>query len=256
MPKLFFRRGSRANLDALALTNGLLAGEPYLTTDGPFSGLAVGVNASSYRTIGSPRWFDNDFHLNATGQVFGPAAISAGTTNTGPATLDAKHPGLVLLRCATTANGGYRWQSSSNLRGGKGVRFVGIVRMPPVVNAGTTIRLGLHDATTSTDAVDGAYVEIVNTALTPKTASNSVRTSGTALTVAANDWLTVDITYVTDTSVRFVVANDAGTVLTDQTLSANVPNTDARAFFAGIVATNSGVVAADLVLVDYMGVGF
>jgi hypothetical protein len=257
MPTVRIKRGTKAALDTLAGASGLAEGEQYLLTDPPLSGLAVGLTPSTYALIGSRRWTDSDFHLNGTaGQVFAGSAISTGTTNVNPAAYDAAHPGTVLLRTSTTANSGYRWMSQTNLRGGKGLRFVGIVRMPPAINASTTIRMGLLDSTTSADAVDGAYIEVVNTTLSCKTANNSTRTTaGTALTVAANDWRTVSIEYLTDTSVQFVVYDDSGTVLLDQTISTNVPNTDARVFVAGAIATNSGTTALDLVLIDYMGVG-
>jgi hypothetical protein len=58
-----------------------------------------------------------------------------------------------------------------------------------VTTTNTTIRLGLHDATSVTDAVDGAYIEIVGSSLYGKTASNSTRsTTGTTYTLTTGTW--------------------------------------------------------------------
>ena len=74
-----------------------------------------------------------------------------------------------------------------------------------------------------------------------------------ALTVDV--FYTFDIDFLTATSVRFRISNDAGVNLYDQTITTNVPNTTARSFLAQVIATNTAVVATDLALIDYMGFG-
>lgn len=188
-------------------------------------------------------------------------AVSSGTNNTAIPTqaIDGLHLGGVFLRSSTTANGGYRYQTnslSSNYFGQKAQKFV--CKLLWRATTGVTVRLGYGDQTTSADAVDGAYFEIVGTTASAKTANNSVRTTNaTTQTIAVDTWYRFEIDVNADgTSVQFRLYNDTNdNLLMDVTNTANIPITSARAFGAGLVATESSTTALDMIVLSMMGFG-
>lgn len=209
-------------------------------------------------TFQQSRWRFSDFDNSAASgnPPFTVAAISSGTFTTAPATADARTQGTLLLRSSATANSGVRIVTTQPVISATGAAFRGIAYLS-ASQATRTLRLGFHDATTSADAVDGAYFEVANLTVVAKTASNSTRTTaGTNFVLTANTFYVFDIEYLTDTSVRFRVSVlSTGALVYDQTISTNVPTTITRAFFPSLVVTNSGTTAIDLMLIDYMGFG-
>lgn len=185
------------------------------------------------------------------------AAVSAGTlaaANAGAVTKD--RPGVVKLRCGTTANGGYKIQTDpvSLLLGG-GEQFDAVWSV--VTLTALTMRLGLHDSVTSADAVDGVYFEIAaGGALVAKSSNNSTRTTaGTSFTVVAGTWYRSRVSLnAAGTAVSFKVWDLATQTIVYQPadITTNIPTASGREVGAGIVATNSGTTATDLVHLDYM----
>lgn len=195
--------------------------------------------------------------------LFTGAAISSGTNATAiPASslVGGALAGL-FLRSGTTANGGYRYTTTSAtaFRFGTGVplKFVGRW-MSLTDHTGRLVRIGFHDANSATDAVDGAYFEINAGVCTAKTANNSVRTSNpTTVTLVLSSLYTFHIDENADgTSIRFRVFRDGNTTpVLDVTNTTNIPTATTRAFGAGVVATETTTTASDIGIVFGMGYG-
>jgi hypothetical protein len=211
-------------------------------------------------------WYENRLGNNnaASSDEFTAAAISTGTNTTAipsvDAVIDGLHVGGVFLRSSTTANGGYRYQTSSLIQTFFGKkRDLGVMTfLWRTAFTGRTVRFGYHDTSTVTDAVDGAYFEIINDVASAKTASNSVRTTNaTTLT------LSLDVHYrfeveanLAGTSINFRIYNDTtNALLLDVTNTTNIPITRARAFGFGLVATESSTTASDIGVLGYIGYG-
>lgn len=190
------------------------------------------------------------------------AAVSSGTNSTAipVGSLLGYNPHGVFLRSNTTANGGYRYQTSSISADYFGVishkyrcQFMWLTSF-----TGRTIRFGYHDTLTVTDAVDGAYFEALDGTLSCKTASNSTRTtSGTTLALSLNVAYTLDIEVnAAGTLVTYnVYAGTSTTPVLTTTIATNIPNTTARTFGCGIVATEVSTTASDIGILYRMGMG-
>jgi len=197
---------------------------------------------------------------------FGASSVSSGTL-AGPAiAVTAAHPGVVRLQSSTTTNSGYRVQTGSNqgilIAGGEVYECVFTILYQNITDI-TTARIGFHDSSTSADATDGAYIEMIdNGANLPifrgKTASNSTRTTtGTSYTGALATWYRVYIAVNSDaTSVAFYIYDDAGTQLWTDANTTNIPTASGRDCWAGMSVTNVGTTARDLMHLDYMSFGY
>lgn len=207
-------------------------------------------------------WRAGSGNANAPG-AFAGAAISSGTNNTAlpAAAMAGYNDHGVFLRSSTTADGGYRYQTTSLV----GMYFGVVARkfrcqfLWRTSFTGRTVRPGFHDSNTVADAVDGAYFEIVGSTCSAKTANNSTRT-----THATTITLSLDVAYTFDIEVnaaaseaRFRVwgGNDYDAALMDVTITTNIPTTSARAFGAGIVATESSTTASDIGILYSLGIG-
>jgi hypothetical protein len=198
----------------------------------------------------------------ASNDVFLGAAVSSGTNNTAIPTgaLAGFNTYGVFLRSSTTANGGYRYQTSSLVSD-----YFGTIShkfraqfLWRTAFTGRMVRAGFHDSTTSADAVDGAYFEIDGDVCRAKTANNSTRTiDATTITLSLNIAYTFDIEVnAAGTAARFrVYADNSNTTLMDVTITTNIPTTSARAFGAGVVATESSATASDIGILYSLGIG-
>jgi hypothetical protein len=122
-----------------------------------------------------------------------------------------------------------------------------------------TMRFGYLDTSNSTDAVDGAYIEVPSTGdVVGKTANNSARTTSTKLaTITAGNWYRGVIIVNPDaTAVDFYLYDSSGSLLGTQQNVTNIPTVSGRETGSGLVATTSGSSAVDLVHVDYMAKWF
>lgn len=207
-------------------------------------------------------WRAASGNANAPG-LFAGAAISSGTNTTALPTggMAGYNDHGVFLRSSTTADGGYRYQTTSLV----GMYFGGVARkfrcqfLWRTSFTGRTVRTGFLDNNTVADAVDGAYFEISGSTCSAKTANNSTRT-----THATTITLSLDVAYTFDIEVnaaaseaRFRVwgGTDYDTALMDVTITTNIPTTSARAFGAGIVATESSTTASDIGILYGLGMG-
>jgi hypothetical protein len=197
-----------------------------------------------------------------TSPILVGTAVSSGTNSTAvpTASLNGRYPFGVFLRSSTTANGGYRYSANSLAND-----FFGVISHKfqcayqwVTSFTGRTVRVGYIDTTTSADCVDGAYFEILDNAVSCKTATNSVRTT-TAMTtlLALNTHYVFDVE-VNDsgTSALFTLYNgDTGVALETVTITTNIPLTSARAFSPGIIATEVSTTASDMGVLKYIGFG-
>lgn len=184
-------------------------------------------------------------------------AVVASGTQTKTAGV-ADHPGIQRCTSSTTTNSGCSFITAATafrFGGGESTEFV--FQIPSLTN--TTLRVGFHDATSSTDAVDGAYIEVPGTgAAVCKTANNSTRTtSATIATLSAATWYRAMIRVDrTAANVFCEIFDTNGNSLGSQTNSANIPTTAGREFGHGFVATNSGTTAVGVVDMDYMSIWY
>jgi len=168
------------------------------------------------------------------------------------------HPGMARIRSSTTTNGGgYVGTNTTQLRIGGGEMFEAVVY--PNTFTSTTTRLGFLDTASSVDATDGAYFEIDSTGMVvAKTASNGVRTTaGTTAALATGQWyrMVVEVNN-TATSVLFTVYNESNTAIYSQSIATNIPTAVGRDTGLGVISTDSGVVAQDLIHIDYMALTY
>jgi hypothetical protein len=205
-------------------------------------------------------WFDTS---DVGGSVmFLAAVISSGTATTAipSASLQGYNRHGRFIRSSTTANGGYRFQTVSLVADYFGVvshkfrgRFLWRTSFSNV-----TVRMGYLDTSTVTDAVDGAYFEIVGSTCSAKTANNSTRTThGTTLTLSLDVGYTFDIEVnAAGTEARFrVYAGQTTTPALDVTITTNIPTSSARSFGCGLIATESTTTAVDIGIVYSLGTG-
>jgi len=190
------------------------------------------------------------------------AAVSSGSSNTAipAASLNGSNPHGVFLRSGTTANGGYRYSTTSLV-----ADYFGVVShkfrcqfLWRTDFTGRMVRLGYLDTATSADSVDGAYFEIDGDMCQAKTANNSTRTThATTLTLSLNTVYTFDIDVdAAGDNARFrVYEGDNATPVMDVTITTNIPKTAARAFGAGIVATEASTTVSDIGILYGIGMG-
>lgn len=209
---------------------------PYYSTD------LLGDTSSTTSIVSEP-WF-SVLIASAT------QATADGGTN---------HPGAWRCTSSTTTNSGCAIRTRFNNTSFLGGEFTNIVFYIDTL-ALTTIRLGYHDSVTSADAVDGGYIEIPATGdAVCKTASNSVRTtSGTIATLAQTTWYHALIyTDANATALTCELYSEAGALLGSQTNTTNIPSSSGvRVFGNGAIATNSGVAAIPLLIVDFLDIGW
>lgn len=206
---------------------------------------------------GAPAYMEGFDYIGFSSSNVALASGTAALTTT--AGVGTGHPGVILISSSASANSGDVMAGNGDAFSGAnpGLRYRGVFMVPASgFVAGATHRIGLHDATTSADAVDGCYLEVVNATASFKTAAASTRTTNaTTATLIAGTWYTVHVWFLTTTTARCVVINDAGTVMLDVTNVANVP-TNAQFFRPCHLSFNSGTAALALCNVDYMGAGY
>jgi len=253
----------------VATINGRIAQGANVTITGagtaasPYTIAAAGGGGSALGNFDF--WEESWIGNSATGAGtvgFAAAAVSSGTNNTAlpAASLQGYNPFGAFIRSNTAANGGFRYHTTSQVGQYFGsatakfrARFLWRTSF-----TGRTVRIGFHDTATVTDAVDGAYFEVLDAVCSAKTASNSTRTTN-ATTVS----LSLDTPYsfeidvaANGASARFrVFAGTNETPILDVTNDTNMPTTTARVFGAGLIATEVSTTANDIGVIYSLGMG-
>jgi len=221
------------------------------------------VVSDSFDPLNKPKYW-SDFPSSTSAQNFPVSfsAIASGTIS-GVAQPSHHHPGVISLNSSASLNSGahqyfFTSQTANYFTGGERTEWVFSPRIAS--NTNTTIRFGFLDATTSADAVDGGYFEMAagSLAIFAKTSSNSVRTtSGALATLVQNSWYRGVVTCLPNASgVLFEIFNDTEKLLGSTLITSNIPNTNARTFGCGFVATNSAGGSVQLVHLDYGSLEF
>lgn len=212
------------------------------------------------QTIGDLRYSWMDFDASAA--PWTGAAISSGTvTNTFSAAMVTADPdfyGVILLRCTATANTGYRiTNSTTQLHLTPGMHYTSRFMIPIAVMTTAWMINGLNDASAYADPVDGVYLKLSGLSCNFVASSNSVRTTGAAFSIVQLKWYVLHIDVISSSEVRFSVYNDTdNTLVFAETLTTNIPAANAtRALGAGVVVVGSHPAVADVMALDWIGVG-
>lgn len=208
-------------------------------------------------------WLQDRFtQAAAANPILIGSAVSSGTNSTAVpiSSLNGMYPNGTFLRSSTTANGGFRYQTNSIITDYFGMishKYQCVFQWLTSFT-GRTVRIGYIDTTSVADNVDGAYFEILDNAVSCKTATNSVRTTTAMTTVLSlSTHYLFDIEVNTNgTSAVFTLYNgDTGALLEMVTITTNIPTTSNRGFSAGIIATEVSLVASDIGVLKYIGFG-
>lgn len=212
-------------------------------------------NLRAIERIGQHRrrrsWFQDFESVVGISPFKAVIAIASGSV-TSPSIVDANHPGIVRFLSSTTTNsGGQVITDTAAYTFGGGEVFEAMARVESLTLS--TMRLGFHDASSVSDAVDGGYFEMPEGGLiVAKTANNSTRTtSGTSYQLVAATWYRFRIMVnAAATAILYEIEDTSGVKLFDVTLTTNIPTS--RSFGASCIMTNSGTSAIDIGNLDYM----
>jgi hypothetical protein len=189
-----------------------------------------------------------------TGDYGISAATGGGSVDLSSTAGLAQHPGIATIKSAATANtGGWIGSESTAILLSGGESYEAIFNIATLVTP--TIRMGFLDSVSSTDAVDGVYIEIPSSGnAVGKTANNSTRsTTGTNVALSTGTWYRARIDVNSDaTQVDFYIFSDAGVQLWHDSLTTNIPTATGRETAIRFVATNGDAAAITIALVDYM----
>jgi len=199
-------------------------------------------------------------NVNAVQSEFIGFAIASGTNSTAAAAAITTndHPGVVLIRSSTSANSGYGYTTSSTSNNAymtlKGGETFDIVFRTPAAFTNTTVRFGYHTTSSSSIPLDGLWMEYIGSGAVVGRTGNaaSYSTTPTIATLSANTWYHGRVTFSTNrATATFTLFAENGTQLGTADLTTNIPATD-RQVRIGVVATNSGTTATDLLFIDFM----
>ena len=224
---------------------------------------AVAAGGGSTPLMPYDYWYETRFqNTNGTQAHIAGSAISGGTSSSTVPILASNtlYPYGIFLRSATSANGGFKYNTSlinTDFFGGVAKKFQTAI-MWKTSFTGRTVRVGFHDSGTNADATDGAYFEILDNVVNCKTSTNAVRT-----TVTMSTTLSIDEIYLFD-----IESNTAGTLITYKlinantnvvietaTIATNIPTLSTRGFGVSLVATEATTTASDICVIYYIGNG-
>ncbi|MFA5696533.1 MAG: hypothetical protein WC917_03765, partial [Bacilli bacterium] len=238
-------------------TNIVYSTSPTLTT--PNIGVATATSITytdptpymnSFRT--APFWV-NDFMTSSTQTYpWASTGVSSGTQRAIVGSVN--HPGIVKVNSSSTANSGYYYEFINSSLAGLHGNEVTTAIIFPIRTDSVTTRFGFHDATSSSDAVDGVYFEVVpgDGECSGKTANNSVRsTTGTHYHLSNSTWYRLYLVVNGDaTRVDYYIFDAAGAQLWTDGLTTNIPT--ARSTGHGIICTKTLGGVSELINIDYM----
>lgn len=208
-------------------------------------------------------WFEEYFASTSptSSAMFLGAAISSGTNTTAipSAAVFGYNPFGVFLRSSTSADGGYRYQTSSLVS-----HYFGTIDTKFICQflwrtsfTGRLVRIGMFDTQTSSACVDGVWFDVVGNICTPKCMVNFVVTNGPTLDLSLNTVYTfeIDVKASPNMAIFRVYSGMDTTPIYTTTINTNIPTSSARALGAGIVATESSTTASDIGILYSLGFG-
>jgi hypothetical protein len=216
----------------------------------------------------------NPTNVTATSNAFTQALVGSGVINSASYpitdTINNGQNQAITIRSSATANTGARiftenLQIVLGVNDGEGnisgIDYIFECRfMMNDTVTGRVLRMGWHDASTATDAVDGAYIEISSQSAKGKTAANSSRsTTATTFTYSSLTWYIAKISHDGQGSVYFTISLEDGTVMWEEYLSFyeahQFPQGIARAMGVSFIATNTSAAAANICAISYIAHG-
>jgi hypothetical protein len=201
-------------------------------------------------------YFASNDLVNNTYHPWVAAAIGGGSI--GALAASANHPGVRYVESSATPNSGANVLTASLALILAGNESSDLIFQPRLL-AGTTIRFGYLDTTTSSDAVDGVYIEMAQVAgvdgtIVGKSASNSTRsTTGTSFLLITATWYRLRATLnAAATRIDFYLYSEAGALLWTDNLTTDIPTAAGRETGHGVIVTNSAGSIATLAYLDYI----
>lgn len=214
-------------------------------------------------TIALARWDGNDFCNAIVGSGTVPpfviTGLASGLTN------DVAFPdgyGALRIQSIASANSGasIRTLNAASLYGIDGLSFAAILLFTGAALTASLQRIGFFDSANHNEATDGAFFVLASGVLAGRTCNN--QSAGSNMTTSATWAPTINVAYLltiryenAGADVRFRVCELDGTERFNEVVTTNVPNTSARAFGAGLIATTTASQLQNHVHVDYMGFG-
>jgi hypothetical protein len=204
----------------------------------------------------------SDFYSANANTIVGITGAANSSGSITLASAEANHPGMVVLRDSTTANGGYYFMTSAQAYLIAGGETCMLIFKTSDVRSTAHWRFGFQDSTaTQTQPTDGIWIQSVGNGSTVsifgrcKNNAGPSDTSTYQLTTAT--WYTAVITVNSDaTSVNFQLFSEAGSSLWSQNVTGNIPVGSGRHTGWGILAGESTTdAAADLITLDYTIMG-
>jgi hypothetical protein len=169
-------------------------------------------------------------------------ALSSGTAGA----VTSTYIGTIRFSDSTTVNGGYNCRSdvtSMYFQGGE--KLSG--RTSFITGATNIHQFGFSDSTSAADPTDGCWISGANLVFTAKCKNNAGPTANaTTFTATTGVYYSWEIEALTSSKVEFRMYNaDKSTLLWNVSVSANVPNTSARAYGTRIASweTTTGAAA-------------
>lgn len=205
-----------------------------------------------YRFLRNITICQSDFYSDIS--PFTDTAVNSGTSAVGDDALYTKdHVGILKILSSGSANSGRLITAGgSQIMIGGGETFECVFSIDTFTNH--TCRMGLHDATTPSDAVDGVYFEFSGSGvIIGKTSNNSSRSStATITTLSADTWYRAKLQVNSDaTSVSFQIFDSSGTQLgSTVSLTTNIPTANSRRVGPTFISTESVGATADLAHID------
>lgn len=190
------------------------------------------------------------------------AAISSGTNvanTTDPEKVN--HPGIVTFRSSTTTNSGYQFSTEAtqfHINGSETLVFIFKFLDASTLNT-SVIRMGFQDVITTSNPVDGVYINVTGMAtkvLRGTCRSNSVETdTASSYTPTQNTWYRgTIIVNASATNVTFRLQNVGGSVVWEDYCVTNIPTGSGRYTGHAVVTFLGGITARDVMSMDYMSV--
>lgn len=234
--------------------------------DSTNSGLFAPAEKTKLASLGYSNFFRNTFYsedfLNTNNLNNTPWQAANNSSGTWTGTLSVgdvspHHPGVALIRSATTANSGFRLATNSyaiNLAGGEETNFILNLNSASAISK---TRMGFQDSFTSADPTDAVVFNAnSDNTLTASCWNNGSVTNATFANIDKTLWYRFNIRIESTTAAVFSVYLMDGTLVETQTITTNIPTDPVRVTGHGLVCWNTGTFAHDICRADYMDLSF
>lgn len=199
----------------------------------------------------------NEFTSLLTNGSWFPTAISTGTIVTSTAGNYDEHCGVVTMSSSATVNSGYYW---SNVASANVMLFSKLIaslqsdmvfKLPSTGSINTVIRFGFATGSvTVAEFTSGIFIRIIGSVLTGVNTNATISSSTTSVQLDVEVWYHTRVKVLSLTSIQFSVYLMDGTLVSQQTLSANIPTN--LVLNPILITTNPDASITQLINVDYV----